>query len=166
MLRRIDRLVASSSRVDPADLNQSLTAGRREFLNDLGHGDDDGCHCCAEASKSIALPEPDVMQAGGSDQAALVGVAQLVRVLRDQNVVAGGCSVGQEEAILLALPAAAVDVVDLVSSQYPRQQVQGLNRHVLVEQYLHATPRAPDLYRSTSSAKSVASLAPAAETEG
>ena len=67
----------------------------------------------------------DVMEPGPADRIRLVGVLELVGVIRQEGFVPALAGVGKEEPILLAGPAELVHVVDLVAKT--QEMAQRLN---------------------------------------
>jgi flavin reductase (DIM6/NTAB) family NADH-FMN oxidoreductase RutF len=51
-------------------------------------------------------------------------------------LAADGC-IGQQESVLLSLPAKLLHVMDLVARQKPPQRVEQLHRYILVKQHAH-----------------------------
>jgi len=80
----------------------------------------------------------DVMEPGPADRIRLVGVLELVGVIRQEGFVPALAGVGKEEPILLAGPAELVHVVDLVAkTQEMAQRLEDGLRDVLVAEDLH-----------------------------
>jgi hypothetical protein len=122
--------------------HQTLAIDVLEFRQHRGKPRDNRCDCARRRSDpNPDLLEPNVVKSMLLDQLALIESVQLVDVRSDQGLVATCCYVGQELKILLALPTDRLNMVYLMSRQHVDKRIEYRQRHLFIEEDLHAKSR-------------------------
>lgn len=130
------------------DLDEALAERPLKFGDDFRHRRDKGAHGPCVPSHAFVLLESHVVDPRLSNQSGFYRISELIRVLRYEHLVTSIRGVGEQLAILLALPTGSatlqvVDMIHLVSSKSALKDRQRLERHVLVEEKLHAAEGIP-----------------------
>ena len=112
--------------------DQALAVGGDQLSSDRRHGCDECTDRSGEACNAMALGEGDVVDPGGLDGLQLGWIVELAPVDSDYPLVAGAGCVGEEEAVLLALPAEVVEVVNDMGRDDATEASDELDRNVLV----------------------------------
>jgi hypothetical protein len=74
------------------------------------------------------------MHTGVLHRGALFGIVELPKVVGQHSVISAFPGIPIEVLVLLALPPEAIDVIDLMLSEYMLQECQEGKRNILIEE--------------------------------